>query len=278
MKLSILIPFRDADGTRTKAKEWMLRRWQHFYPDAEFCIAADDGLDPFNKSLAVNNAATQATGNIFAILDADTWVEELHVHRALEMVQRGVPWVVPCRRNMRLRQDVSERIMLRDPTAPLPPIQTRDAEVTGPVVGFLHVMRRAAFEAVGGMDARIRGWGGEDTAFTWAMDRVNGRHQKLNGVAVCLWHERPRDVHQQRIWVGQDRRQEQYKKALVGAYTKARSREAILQVLGIGSADRMTLPPMPVSQPKAFYRAHAQPSKFNWLQVRERRRQMSVQP
>lgn len=280
MKLSIIIPFRDADGTRTPGHHWMLRRWQHYYPEAEFCIAPDDGLDPFNKSLAINTAAAMATGDVFAILDADTWVEPMYVAKALEMVERGVPWVVPCRQNMRLRQDVSERIMRLDPTKPLPPIQRRDAEAVGPVVGFLHIMRRSAFEAVGGYDVRIRGWGGEDTAFTWAMDRVNGRHMKLNGTAMCLWHARPRDIHQMRTWQGQDRRQEQYKKALVGLYTRARSRDAMLALLQVGSEDRSILPPIPEPRIRATYRAQPNPSKFSWVQVREQRRArlMSPQP
>ena len=223
MKLSILVPFRDADGTRTRAKDWILRRWAHFYPDAEIIVASDDGVDPFNKSLAVNNAAKQATGDIFAILDADSWVEERFVLTAIDHItKQRAPWVVPIRRNMRLRQDVSERIMAMDPTGPLPRLAARDAENgVGPVVGFLWVMPRAAFEAVGGYDERIRGWGGEDTSFTWAMDIINGRHRKLHGIAMCLWHERPRDASKFRIWPGQDRSHQEEKKQVVRAYNRA---------------------------------------------------------
>jgi GT2 family glycosyltransferase len=264
--LSFLIPFRDPSGDRTQAHQWMLARWRHHYPEAEFCIGSDDGVDPFNKSLAVNNAAKQASGDIYLILDADCWVEPQYVERAIAMVERGVPWVVPCRRNMRLRRDVSEKLMARDPAAPLPPILTRDAEVTGPVVGFLHVLSRQNFELVGGMDERIRGWGGEDTAFTWALDRVIGHHAKLNGIALCLWHERPRDTHQQRTWFGQDRRSEAYKKALIGRYTHARSKEAMLALL----SEERELPPVPVYIPSLA--ARATPRKFSWLEVRERRR------
>ena len=221
MKLSFLIPFRDVDGTRTAGHQWLLKRWQHFYPEAEFCIASDDGVDPFNKSLAINNAAKQATGDIFLILDADTWVEPKWVNEAIARIADGIPWVVPCIKNMRMKQDFSEQLMKLDPTGPLPPIQNRNAETVGPVVGFLHIMPRKAFEAVGGYDERIRGWGGEDTSFTWAMDIINGRHRKLHGVAMCLWHERPRDKSKFRIWYGQDRTHQDDKKRVVSAYNKA---------------------------------------------------------
>lgn len=232
--LSFLVPFRDADGTRTAAKDWILSRWRHFYPEAEFCIASDDGMDPFNKSLAVNNAAKLATGDIFAILDADTWIDRPHFERALSLIQRKVaPWVVPARTSFRLKQNVSEKIMRLAPGDPWPLITRKDAESVLPVVGFLHLMTRSAFEAVGGMDPRIRGWGGEDTAFTRAMDVVNGRHRKLSGTVYCLWHARPRDAQNNRLWLGQDRSLEQDKQALMHDYFKARTPADMLQLLGM---------------------------------------------
>jgi hypothetical protein len=244
MRISFLIPFRDSDGTRTAGHQWLLRRWQHFYPEAEFCIAPDDGLDPFNKSLAVNNAAKLATGDTFVVLDADTWVaprspkDRDPMEEAFERIANGIPWVIPVHQNFRLKQEPSKAIMQGDPTAPFPPVHMSMIETRGPVVGFCHVMPRAAFEAVGGYDERIRGWGGEDTSFTWAMDIVNGKHRKLHGIAVCLWHARPRDHRKNRIWIGQDRTLEQDKKRVVGTYTAAlrqststSRREAMLKAL-----------------------------------------------
>src|SRR4026207_2504042 len=144
MKLSFLIPFRDVDGTRTAGHQGLLKRRQHFYPDAEVCIASDDGVDPFNKSLAINNAAKMATGDIFLILDADTWVEPKCVNEATPRTDHRIPWVVPCIKNMRMKQDFSEQLMKLDPTGPLPPIQNRNAQTVGPVGGFLHLMPRNA--------------------------------------------------------------------------------------------------------------------------------------
>ncbi len=245
MKLSFLIPFRDSDGTRTAGHQWLLKRWQHFYPDAEFCIAPDDGLDPFNKSLAVNNAAKLATGDTFVVLDADTWVAPKSpkdpdpMADAFERIAHGIPWVIPVHQNFRLKEAASKAIMATDPTAAsFPPVRMSMIETRGPVVGFCHVMPRAAFEAVGGYDERIRGWGGEDTSFTWAMDIVNGKHRKLHGIAVCLWHARPRDKRKNRIWIGQDRDLETDKKRVVSAYSRAllsgsstARREAMLKAL-----------------------------------------------
>jgi hypothetical protein len=232
VKLSILIPFRDADGTRTPSKEWIVRRWAHFYPEAEIIEASDDGVDPFNKSMAVNNAARQATGDVFAILDADTWIDPKFVGMALGLIEKGVPWVIPARRSMRLHKDISDRLLALDPTGPLPPITMTHSEQTGGVVGFLWLVKRDGFEKIGGMDERIRGWGGEDTVFTWAMDRVVGKHHRIGGTVISLWHDRPRDVDHLRIWVGQGRRKLEYEKeALAARYRSAKSSAAMLEVL-----------------------------------------------
>ena len=250
MKLSILVPFRDADGTRTRAKDWIVARWAHFWPDAEIIEGTDDGRDPFNKSQAMNDAASRATGDTFILLDADTWVEAGAIRTALELIARGVPWVVPATKNFRMSREWSERVLSMAPSAPLPSVMARDCDTApGPIVGFCHVLSRAAYESAGGMDERIRGWGGEDTCFVRATDAIVGKHHKLTvwkdqrgqrhpAIVVCLWHDRPRDRSRRRIWIGQDRRFEADKRRIVATYYRARSREAMLQVVAEAQAAR----------------------------------------
>lgn len=242
MKLSILVPFRDADGTRTPAKEWIVKRWAHHYPEAEIIEASDDGIDPFNKSMAVNNAAKQATGDIYIVLDADTWADTRWVQAGIDIVAtKQAHWDIPCRKALRLKQDVSERIMQLDPTIPeLPPLSSRDAETHAAVVGFLWIISRKAYENIGpyadggyGMDERIRGWGGEDTMFTWAMRVLNGHPRRGVGTLMSLWHPRPRDSNRERVWVGQGERRltEQAKRELASRYSQARNPARMREVL-----------------------------------------------
>lgn len=234
MKLSILIPFRDADGTRTPAKDWILARWQHFWPDAEFVVAPDDGVDPFCKSMAVNAAARQATGDTFVILDADSWIEPVWMRKAFEQLVHH-PWVIPARRSFRLTRPFSDTILAMDPTAAFPPVVNRHTlvEQAGLVVGFCHVVPRRAFEAVGGMDERFRGWGGEDTCFVRALDVVVGRHKQMSATVYSLWHARPRVGG--RIWEGQTEEHAAARAALGHRYNKARTREAMLNLLGVSA-------------------------------------------
>jgi len=235
MRLSIVIPFRDAEGVRTPAKEWIVNRWRYYWPDAEIIEGTDDGIDPFNKSAAVNDAASRATGDMLAILDADTWMEPESFGQALQKVEQGfAAWGRPSQA-FRLKRDFSERLMRLKPADRLPPILSSYAETSSPVVGFLWIVPRAGFEKMGGMDERIRGWGGEDTAFTIAADKVIGRHRTFTGVGgrvMCLWHPRPRDEHRSRIWVGQDRSlSEGYKAELLKQYRRASGSAGMLRVL-----------------------------------------------
>jgi hypothetical protein len=206
MRLSILVPWRDDEGNRSAVKAWVLDRWALHYPDAEIVEAADDGGIPFSKAMAVNAAAARASGDVFAILDADTWVAPETVAAGLAAIRSGkARWVLPCRQAHRLTEQLTAKLLASDPGAPLPKISTlarQHVEVTTGAVGFLHLLPRAAFEAVNGMDPRFRGWGGEDSTFIGAVDTLWGPHLRLEGTALHLWHPRPR-VAGKRVWPGQ---------------------------------------------------------------------------
>lgn len=235
MKLSFLVPFRDADGTRTQSKDWILARWQHFHPDAEFIVAPDDGVDPFNKSMAVNAAARQATGDVFVILDADSWINERAFLEAVLKLNR-YPWVIPAHRSFRLTKVFSEQLLSLPPdTEELPKLVNRrsNVEQSGLVAGFCHIVPRKGFEMVGGMDERFRGWGGEDTCFTRALDVVWGRHIKMPGVVMSLWHDRPRGVGG-RTWQGQTAEHYAYRQELGKRYGEARTKGKMLELLSQG--------------------------------------------
>jgi hypothetical protein len=234
LSLSVVVPFRDADGTRTSAMQWVRARWQHHWPEAEFIVAPDDGVDPFNKPMAVNNAAIQATGDLLAIMDADVWIDPGMLQLVIDKLENGVcAWAKPARWAFRMKQDFSERLMRIPPHHQLPPISARDAETHSPVVGFLWLVPRLGFERMGGMDERWRGWGGEDTSFSLALDKVLGHHRTFSASLICLWHPRPRQGSE-RIWPGQDRTQEHYKQDLIKEYRRASGAAGMLEVLAQG--------------------------------------------
>ena len=76
--LSLIIPFRDDDGTQRGEGSRFVARWTHFLPDAEILVQSDDGGTPFSKTLAVNRAFARSSGEVIGMLDADVWVDVEH--------------------------------------------------------------------------------------------------------------------------------------------------------------------------------------------------------
>ena len=244
-ELSILFPFRDADGTRTPSKEWIVKRWAHFWPEAEIIIASDDGVDPFNKSLAVNNAVAQATRRVFAVVDADSWVDVSWVLHGMQTLSTRKGWTRPTRA-FRLKQGVSDRILALDPTGPFPAPGNllRESETRTGVLGFVWLITaeawwdKAWYNEQGerrGMDERIRGWGGEDSIFTWVATSLIGPPLRVPGEVYSLWHTRPRDTDRLRVWHGQGRRRDnpldQEKERLALQYRRAISNRSLMRTL-----------------------------------------------
>lgn len=204
-RVSLLVPFRDDDGTRTRLWDWLRPRWEHYHPDVEIVVATDESA-PFSKTSAVNDAARRASGDVFGILDADVWFHAAGFSHAVDLVAtRRVPWCAPHSRVIRITEAATDRILDLDPTVRFPRLDlTRDAErVTPTSLGMLYLVRRDDFERVGGMDPRFAGWGWEDNAFQWVLDALVGPWRRLDYDAFHLWHPRHRNEGGKPIWPGQ---------------------------------------------------------------------------
>jgi hypothetical protein len=226
--VSILIPFRcpDEGNQRVKNVEWLKRYWKAQLPGAEVIMGDDPEADqPFSKSVAVNNAAAKAKGDVFVIADADGYVSADSVMHCVEEIRtarkRGQKlWFVPYRLFFRMTEEASRLLLASDPKKPTafsePLAQEHVLGDTDPAVGhwygaMLQIMPREAFEKVGGWDERFRGWGGEDHAAMRAMDTLYGPHKTLPGQVLHVWHPQigPKGtaavVHwKERMWEGQD--------------------------------------------------------------------------
>lgn len=202
--ISILVPFRDEPGTaRLRNWRWLEKRWRAFLPDAEIVVGTDTGY-PFSKTSAVNDAYEKASGDVFLIVDADSWIEPPALVSGLETLQKYGTLIVPWKTSHRLRRIDSEWLLHQDPalpslvTAEMREVVTeyRPAPSTAAMVTLI---TREGFERVGGMDPRFRGWGAEDVAFSVACRTLLGPTQTITGDTYALWHERPRRKGR-RIW------------------------------------------------------------------------------
>lgn len=206
MKLSVLVAFRDVDGSRTRLWEFIRAKLERELPEAEIVVGTDDGEEPFHKTLALNRAAAQATGDILAIWDADTWALPEKVRAAAAFVtEHPEQWCRPWNSKLKLNEDATAHVLSLGETwdgtidhKPFGKPENRNSFWPAPPL----LLSRQAFETVGGMDERFRGWGGEDVAFGLALMRLVGRPRVIGSTCIHLHHPRVGRSGAD-LWIGQ---------------------------------------------------------------------------
>lgn len=209
MKVSVIVPFREEPGTTRKASwQWLKKRWKALYPDFQLVVGKDEGM-PYSKTTAVNEGYTRAKGEILVICDADSWVEPHFLFQGIDYASQHPVMVVPWTSSWRLRAEESKAIMALPPDTQNPLTNEvknacTDFRPSPATAAMCIILQRKAFEDVGGMDPRFRGWGSEDVAFALACGTLLGQTKILSGEAWALWHSRPRTNNGKgfRIWAG----------------------------------------------------------------------------
>lgn len=216
-KISLLVPFRANNVSRNKDWRWLKKYWRNeLKGQAEIVIGHDYGGTPFSKTQAINEAAKRARGDVFVILDADTYIPgDVIAHAAARIRsarERGVKlWFVPYRHLFRLTQAASKRALDSDPKHPYrfpsPPAPEDIEDTVGSLFGhkygaLIMILPREAFEEVGCMDPRFRGWGGEDVSYMRAVDTLWTRHKNLPDDVLHLWHP-TQGAKFRKLWDGQ---------------------------------------------------------------------------
>lgn len=215
--ISFLVPFRDDGEHRTRVWAWLKQYWEASLPGVEIIEGRYDGV-PFSKAIAVNEAASRATGDVFVILDADAYLPAEAVKYCAERIaRRGRTWYVPYDHLYRLGEEYTLSILDTDPTTPIPVPPTEDLLDTGPRNqsrgahkhgAMCQIMPRAAFETVKGFDPRFcQGWGSEDSSLKRSVDTLFAPARIHRGPIAHLWHARigENDGGKTRMWQGQAR-------------------------------------------------------------------------
>lgn len=184
-RISFLVPRRSDGGQRDAVWSWLRQRWHANFPQAEI-IEGDS--DPFNRSESINAAAARATGDVFVIVDADSWVTPSAVREAIDS---GRPYQLAWDTGYKLTEAATRSVLASDPHAVrfyTAWVKQRLAEKPHTHLSGCLVVTREAFEAVGGFDEEFRGWGFEDTAFVYALDDAFGGQPRVKAPLVHLWH------------------------------------------------------------------------------------------
>jgi hypothetical protein len=228
--LSVLVAFRDDTEDQHRTKLWDVVRGllASQLPQAEVVVESDDGI-PFCKTAALNRAAARASGSAFYILDADSWVPAYQVREAHRWIVNGKAWAKPWNLKSKLGPDATVEVLQGGWDGAYRPEWRRGLEYRGaypPAPPLL--VSRDAFETVGGLDERFRGWGSEDVAFAESLTTLFSPPQIVRGDCVHLHHARIGKSGRD-FWPGQDNYDESA--PLMAEYRKARRRPDLMREL-----------------------------------------------
>lgn len=158
------------------------------HPGARVVFAYNAG--PFNRAWGLNVGARMSAATMLAFGDADV-VLRGGLGAAIALGARQAQLVKPCRGMVDLTADETARVRERGPEVFEHDDETRVGRDV--LCGGWFVMRRAAFEALGGFDERFADGGGEDEAMTIKVERARLATLQLDGgPAMRLWRPRPR--------------------------------------------------------------------------------------
>jgi glycosyltransferase involved in cell wall biosynthesis len=217
-QISFLVPFRPQHSQKRRQEvwQWLQEYWRWELPGVEIVTGHSKGK-VFSKSEAVNDAAKRASGRIFVIIDADCYIDGDVIRACADRIDRELRrgnklWYVPYRSLYRLTKESTDLVLDSDPRHPYtfssPPcwdeVESTEGSGHGHRFGaMIQIMPREAFFAVGGMDPRFRGWGGEDVAFVKALDTLYSPHKTTNNDVLHMWHPKIGDSFKTRMWEGQ---------------------------------------------------------------------------
>lgn len=213
---SYILTYRESDDPARRANLFAVLAWLAHYPQFEVIVVEQDvaprlsgalshpnsrhvfayNAGPFNKSWGFNIGFRLSSQRWLAFGDADVIVGAELVE-ALAYLRRGYNAVKPYRRLIDLDPQESRRA--RDGDFDTLPARDRHAPLNRESIGEhlvyaggLVLLARAAFIRLGGWDERFLGWGGEDDAMSYKLERLRLSAIELDRrPAIHLNHARP---------------------------------------------------------------------------------------
>lgn len=177
--MTFAVPWRGGD-------RWRERTWGYVKTHLENAgpvLTADSGDQPFNRAASRNLAASECDG-VMILHDADTIAPADAYPEMIELASDTGRMVVGYTQYRALTRNATRRVL--DGSDPW--TEELAGTTEGWSLGGIVAITREAWDLVGGMDPRFRGWGCEDTALAHAAAVVLGPILRVPAPAVHLWH------------------------------------------------------------------------------------------
>jgi hypothetical protein len=180
----VIIPFNGAED-RWQQAQYVEQYYQGLNLDV---VYGWDDSPVWCKGKAIANGLLKTDADRLIINDADMLLP-------LEAIEEGskYDWVIPFNRVCNLSESATSRVLSGD----LDPFDVEVVEKSDDVeklrqwfdwAGGIWIIDREIYTAVGGVDMRYTGWGGEDESFVRAVNILHGKAKLLEYTAYHLWH------------------------------------------------------------------------------------------
>ncbi len=186
--VTVVVPYRETGPDRARHVELVKAHHAAAHPDWPVVVSTDEphGSTQWCKGHAVNRGVARTRADVIVVTDGDVWVSADQLDQAVDLVRDRGGWAVPYNEVRRLTPEGTARVHAgEEPTREWPLDRPGYPGVPG---GGIWVMSAADFYALGGMDTRFLGWGGEDDAWGWWADALLSRHHRIDGPCWHLWH------------------------------------------------------------------------------------------
>lgn len=194
MQVALLVPFRFGEEVARDYAWAAVRSWylsQH--RGVRIYVGTCHPSEPWSKGLAVRRAFRRSREPVVVVADADVVVSPAAlIDSVTAVLDQAAAWSQPHSIVYRLSRETTVAFAagtlgeVRPLSNQLLERRAHQAAAGGGII----VCARDAFDAVGGIDPRFIGWGGEDISFARALGTITGPPDQ--GVAPMwhLWHPR----------------------------------------------------------------------------------------
>lgn len=185
VNVAVLVPRRADDGRRDEIWGWVSARWEREHPDWPLTEGHHEEDGPFNRAVAVNQAAREAGAwDVAVIADSDSFVGREQLDQAVDACARTGQMTLAFDRFAYLSRKMSDLVLAGytgDWTTGV------EFSLQGTCSSTV-VVTRAVWDEAEGFDEGFVGWGGEDIAFSHKAQTFGGGLQRIPGFVWHLWH------------------------------------------------------------------------------------------
>lgn len=201
MNVVLGIPFRDdSEFSRSAAYSIVRDRLSGMYAFSNV-VVGDSGHPRFNRAASRNQLVRTAEtlgADVIVLCDADSIPEKQALHDSINQAFEDSSLHYPFNQVWELAPKATYLVKAGRTLAQL---RNRCLTRYGPSQGGIWVCKPSTWNAAGGQEPRLSGWGCEDRAMIAAAETLIGTAVQHDGVLICMHHQRPPQGEQ---WIPED--------------------------------------------------------------------------